>query len=153
MSSHKKRKALDKKRRRQRRFQESLGSMDVPPDTLLIRDPPGMAKMSEVLEDFVEPELQGAQSMDDMRNMLSMAAIAWNTALLPAAEREGFLNDAEAKFPADGREMIRALLDGLIQRKLDYFADNTRGIINFDLRIGPDGKPFLNVMSTMPGEM
>lgn len=87
-----------------------------------------------------------------MRQLYCTGIVAWNAALLSPGEREQCISDFEANLPAEeARRAFRAMMELLIQRKLDDFADNQREIVGFDLSMGPDG-PFLNVMSTIPGE-
>ena len=50
---------------------------------LLLIEPAGWEKMSEVLEDFYEPFVDKAESDEDLRWLVGMAVVAWNTSLLP----------------------------------------------------------------------
>ena len=107
-----------------------------------------MAKMSEVLLDFVEPYMESAATEEELRKLLTLASAAWNAALLPPTEREKIVRETEETLPAEVRHDYRAILEPLIERKQEHFAENRRGILNFELTMGPTG-PYLRVMSTL----
>ena len=88
---------LEKKRARKREIrrarQQSLGSYGYEPDGF---DPPGPApsgfggvKMSEVLMDFVAPEIDSSLDKAALKRLYSMAQAAWNIALQPAGATSG----------------------------------------------------------------
>jgi len=49
--------------------------------------------MSEVLGAFVEPYWEMATTYEDYKKLISLAIIAWNTALLPKEKRKQVLED------------------------------------------------------------
>ena len=151
MSLHNKQRKLANKRRLEQLKKKRLRSGIPSPDEIIIRDPPGMEKMSEVLEDFVGPHWDQAPTEEALRNLLNVAAVAWNAALLPSEEREKLHQKSQQMLPADQRDDFRAIVDSLIQRKLAHFADNRRAILSIDLTMQPTG-PYLEVMSTLPVE-
>lgn len=158
MSSHNQKRALGKKKKalaRQRRNQKLRRDQGrptfLPPHTVVVHDPPGMEKMSEVLLDFVEPYLDSAPTEEALRKLLVLAVVAWNAALLPTTERDKFIQESENALPPDARADFRTVLDPLIARKLAHFATIRRGIFEFKLSMRSSG-PYLQVMSTMPGE-
>jgi hypothetical protein len=108
-----------------------------------------MVKMSEVLWNFVEPYLNLAPTEKDLYKLLGVASLAWNAALLSPAERARFLETTGATLGLEAAAEFRAVMDELIQRKLDHFADIQRGIYDFTLTMNSNG-PYLQVMSTMP---
>jgi len=148
MSSHKKQRVLDKKRRLRRLRKKLRRPSFLPPDAAIIQDPPGMAKMSEVLLDFVEPYMESAATEEELRKLLTVACVAWNAVLLPPTERKKLIRDTEEILPAEVRGDLRAVLEPLIERKQQHFAENRRAIVNFELTMGPTG-PYLRVMSTL----
>ncbi len=148
MSPHRQQRALDKKRRLRRLRKKARRESFVPAGTTLVYDPPGMAKMSEVLWDFVDPYLESAATEDALRKLLTVASVAWNAALLPPAEREEMIRKSGAVLPADMREDYQAILEPLIARKQGHFAGNQRAIVSFELTMEPAG-PYLQVMSTL----
>jgi len=150
-SSHKKRKAKARAKQRELRGEMTAPIQvgDLPDKTVIIRNPPGARKMSEVLDDFIEPYRDSIASDDDHRKLLTLAVPAWNAALQAADEREAMIRSAETSFSHDARAAFRATLAPLIQRKLDHFASNRRHIVSFSLTMEPSG-PYLEVMSTLP---
>jgi hypothetical protein len=112
-------------------FELPRGSFPTP-----ITAPAGRLRMSEVLEDFVEPYRQFAPGLEAYRKLLMMAIVAWNLALLPEAERDeslgnlmGELNDLTAADRADMRRMIGEM----VARKEAVFPSIRRTIISFEV--------------------
>jgi hypothetical protein len=93
--------------------------------------------MSEVLEDFVEPfrDLVGTETLEDFRKLITMGAAAWNLSLLPEVERGEMLDSlvtrALAESSDEDPEAFRAIIETLVIRKLTFFANNRRPILNF----------------------
>ncbi len=109
-------------------------------------------KMSEVLENFVEPYMEHADTLDAYRKLIGIAIIAWNAALLQGAEREKMLEDAYRRLiPAadkQARADFQSIVVALILRKERYFADNRRAILNYRVAKVPTGF-YLSVASTI----
>lgn len=118
----------------------------------LVANPQGEAKMSGVLEAFVEPYWDTARNRSQREKLLSVAVIAWNLALTPENERQLMIDQVieqslEGNDPLAQQDM-REILDELIARKQKFFADNQRYIIEFQLQ--DLGKQFhLSVASTL----
>ena len=148
MSANKKQRAQYKKRRLKKLKKKMLRPSLLPPETMILHDPPGMVKMSKVLEDFAKPYMESNPTEESLRKLLTVASVAWNAALLPPIEREKLLRETEETLPAELRNDYRIVIEPMIERKLAYFADNRRMILNFELTMGR-GNPFLNVMSTL----
>ncbi len=104
----------------------------------IVANPEGMAKMSEVLEEFVEPYLDTAQNRSQRETLIGIAVIAWNLALLPINEREPIIAKviAEAVDQKDtlAKQDTREVIDELIARKLEFFPENQRFIVEFQLQ-------------------
>lgn len=94
-------------------------------------------KMSEVLFRFIEPYWGLAEGKEDYEKLLTIAMIAWNTALLPEGEREEFLNEkVKPVLSSLGRGFLqdfKAIVEGLIRRKERFFSDNRRFIVDYVL--------------------
>ena len=151
MASHKKKnrgKQLEKARKRRAKRLERRGRPGGEP--IVIVSPPGVEKMSEVLEEFVEPYMEECETSESMEKLLSLGMVAWDAALVTGSQREELLNSTLAELPAEAREDARSILLVLIHRKETYFADNKRFILSFELVPGADGEPRLNVLSSMP---
>jgi hypothetical protein len=149
MAPNKNKKALKKQRRMRRLKQRRSRPASIPQHGLAVYDLPGVAKMSEVLLDFVEPYRDLVGTDEALRKLLTVAMVAWNAALLPPSDREELIASTTQAHPPEMREDYRAILEPLIQRKLAVFPANRRGIVNFDLSMGASG-PHLLVTSTLP---
>ena len=147
MSSYKKQRALDKKRRR-RQLKKKLGPSFLGPDAQIYYDPRGVEKMSEVLLRFVEPYMDLVTTDEALEKLLAVALVAWNAAIVSPDERETLIRKTEETLPAEIRADFRTVLDPLIARKQEHFSDYRRHIVSFDLASGPTG-PRLNVLSLL----
>ena len=106
-------------------------------DHKFIMNPEGAERMSDVLSRFVEPYAGAANTKEAYGKLLTLALMAWNAALIPEAERpampEQVLDEGLTGVPVSLRKELRAFVDELIARKLKYFADNRRMIIDFSV--------------------
>jgi hypothetical protein len=104
----------------------------------MVISPSGVAKMSEVLENFIEPYLEFARTHQQRKHLFEIAVTAWNLALLPVDERQTVMEEAIAPILSSQTTLIQhdfqEIVDGMIERKLDYFADNKRFIVSFELK-------------------
>lgn len=121
----------------------------------IVRDPKGHAKMSDVLDEFVEPYEDDEMTLDQRQNLYGIAVIAWNLALLPEAERKDMLKKIikevlKGEDPLFQRE-TREIINEMVARKDQFFADNQRYIVSYQLQdLGTELN--LSVASTLPGE-
>lgn len=124
----------------------------VPPGTRLVYEPAGHEKMSEVLEDFVEPYRDLADTDDALRKLLSLALVAWNAALLPEDQRRAMIDEMVEAGLSRGTEADRAqareIIEMLVRRKEEHFAANRRAIVSFELTDRGDDY-HLSVASTL----
>jgi hypothetical protein len=150
MSARNKQSILDKQRRR-RQLKKLRSRFALPTGSCIVHNRHGVAKMSEVILDFVKPYWDRACTKEDMEKTLSLGIIAWNSALVPQEEREAFLQKSMNTFPAEIRADFRTVLDPLIERKLAYFTDNRRFILNYTLNMRSTG-PYLEILSSLPGQ-
>ena len=139
MASRKSKKGDRNKERPPRRlFKRGRGpGPAVPPGSRVVYEPAGHEKMSVVLEDFVEPFRGFADTEDAFRKLLSLALVGWNAALLPEDRRRAMIDEMiEAAFSraseAD-RAQARELIEALVRRKEQHFAENRRAIVSFEL--------------------
>ncbi|WP_434684885.1 hypothetical protein [Pseudanabaena minima] len=139
------------------KFQRSV-KRDFGTDIQMMTGQDGIAKMSDVLKDFVSPYADIPQNMQEIRHLIETAVTAWDLALMPEGERIIMLDKIfvsmikKAKKSIDKEDIAtsRALIEDLIDRKLKYFADNQRRVIDFQVEdLGQDGY-HLSVASTMP---
>jgi hypothetical protein len=122
----------------------------------MLRNLEGIAKMSEVLDDFIRPYADTYQTKKELQYLLENAVAAWNLALMPAEERIAMLDKIfvamikESKnLDADDIATSRSFIEDLIDRKLKYFADEHRRVIDFQLEYLGRGEYHLSVASAM----
>lgn len=104
-------------------------------------------KMSEVLEDFVEPYRQFAETKDAYRKLLMLAITAWNVTLFAEKDRPSRLDELLVALPEDVREDGRQIIEELMARKQRFFSQHRRMIIDFEVT-GTGQDWHLSVMST-----
>jgi hypothetical protein len=166
MSKNSEKKKLERekllRRRREREAKRAAAALFpetttlLPPGGKVIRSLPGMPKISDQLQDFVEPWLEGLNSDEGYRKLLTLGMVAWNAALKPPAERPEMLASFLDVFGGEGTELANAFLqhvDNLIHHKETdpRFANDHRLMVNFELIETPSGKR-LQVLSLLPGE-
>jgi hypothetical protein len=120
----------------------------------MVISPSGVAKMSEVLENFVEPYLEFARNHQQRIQLFEIAVTAWNLALLPIDERQTVMAEAIAPILSSQTALVQhdfqEIVDGMIGRKLDYFAENKRFIMSFELK--DTGREFQLLVASTVGE-
>jgi hypothetical protein len=121
-------------------------------DTVLIHEPSGKEKMSEVLEEFAQPYLDLVDDSLEMQNkVIAMAVLAWNSTLLPRKERKAALEDLFSNLSLQDEEAEedgRQVLKDMIKRKTRYFRANKRFILSYDMSKTKEGF-YLSVASTL----
>jgi len=92
-------------------------------------------KMSEVLEDFVDPYMRLTTGLASAKQLYMTALVAWNVALFAPAVRPGQLDRALATLKLDptGAAEMRAILLELVERKDRFFSQYKRMILDFEL--------------------
>ena len=103
-------------------------------------------KMSDVLEEFVEPYRQFAETEDAYRKLLTAAIVAWNVTLFAEKDRPSRLDQLLLTLPEDVREDGRQIIEELMVRKQRFFSQHRRMIIDFEVA-GTPGDWHLLVMS------
>jgi len=105
--------------------------------------------MSEVLWEFVAPYMPLAPEREAVEKLLTLAIAAWNVTLFPVAERAQRLHELSSTLPAEARTDFLALIEEMMTRKAQYFAQHTRYILNYELT-ERQASYHLNVLSTLP---
>jgi hypothetical protein len=118
----------------------------------VVVEPPGVEKMSVVLEQFVAPWVDEAIREKSLEKLYSLATLVWNAALLPQEEQGAIVNELVDKgLPGSSfadRAAMREFIQAMIDRKHAHFADNRRMIISFELT--DQGKNYyLSVLSSL----
>ena len=104
-------------------------------------------KMSDVLEEFVEPYKQFAETEEAYRKLLTTAIVAWNVMLFPEKDRSSRLDKLLATLPENVRKDGRQIIEELMVKKERFFSQHRRMIIDFEVE-DTGGKWHLSVMST-----
>ena len=118
----------------------------------LIVSPPGEAKMSEVLEEFIEPYGDLAETKKATIRLLTLATLAWNMALCSPADQQEMMDQVLTDEIMEGdielKAEIQGLIKDLIRRKNRYFCQYKRMIVDFELKDQGNGY-YLSVASTL----
>ncbi|MCT7968404.1 hypothetical protein NG799_19020 [Laspinema sp. D1] len=117
-----------------------------------VTNPKGEAKMSEVLEEFVEPYLSSIETPVERKKLFEVAVVAWNLSLMPETVRQTMIDKLiqESMEGADPwiKQDMRKMIDELIARKQKFFTQHKRYVIDFQLE--DTGSGFhLSVASTL----
>ena len=155
-------KMRERKRRRKRtdnrdEFERLKAKLEQGPfrGTKLVAVPSGQVKMSQVLQDFVEPHMDLADTEEAYGKLLALAVVAWNASLLPEEEQQEMIDRVLEAGISAGDDELRAGLKGivnmLIARKRAYFSEYTRDIIDFEVTDTGEGY-HLTVASTLEEE-
>lgn len=98
---------------------------------------PGWEKISACLIELVLPSLPEDAGIEDWRMGISLAATAWNLALLPKPVREQEIERMAQRMEAEALEdpvFLEALLQRLILRKLRLYPDDLRPVLSWEVR-------------------
>lgn len=95
-------------------------------------------KMSKVLEKFLSPYLHLTTDLSSKTKLFTIGVVAWNASLYPEEEREG-ITDLLFSQEIIGDDVtiqqeLTEIVQQLIDRKLTYFPEDKRLIIDFDLQ-------------------
>jgi hypothetical protein len=116
--------AANLRRRVQKRF---------PDQEVVVGEGRDGVKMSRVLEEFIEPYREFADTEEAFRKLLVTAVAAWNTALFPIEEREAHLQRVLKALPEEVRVDGRAIISELMEQKERYFSEYRRMIIDYEV--------------------
>ena len=152
MASRRGEKDRRKKDRLPRRLFKQPRGPKIPPGSKVVYEPAGRERMSDVLDEFIEPYSDAADTDEAYENLLRLGMLAWNAALLPADRRQAMIDETlEAGFSTASRSvqaLAREVVETLVRRKLEHFAENQRAILSFKLSHTRDGL-HLSVASTL----
>jgi len=107
-------------------------------NTVFVENPKNLAKMSEILLEYIAPFLENIDTYEECSNLLEIAVMAWNFALVSEEERQEELKEMFSGNPSDPEEIkaekiIKELMNKFIKRKLKFFAEEKRFITDFKL--------------------
>lgn len=125
-------------------------------DVQVVRTMQGLKKMSDVLKDFIRPYADIPKSKKELQHLLETAVTAWDLALMPEEERMTMLDKIfvatikkSKNIDKEDIETSRALIEDFINRKLKYFADEKRQVVDFQVEYLGRGAYHLSVASAM----
>ena len=148
----KKRKTSRSKRVNEKQILQSLGerTLKMPgmEDLKFLVNPKDEVKMSDVLWDFVAPYRLEDMTYEEAEKLITIGIIAWNMSFFDEADREKEVRKFAGGFH-DMTDGILSIITPLVARKLKYFPQYDRKILNFQLT--DTGETFhLSVVSTLP---
>ena len=129
----------NKRRKRRRRKRDAAANLrqrvqhQFPDQEVVVGGARDGVKMSEVLEEFIAPYREIANTKEAFRRLLVTAVIAWNMALFSAEERKAHLEEVLEAFPEEVRADGRAIVSELMERKERYFSEYRRMIIDYEV--------------------
>ncbi|WP_066349275.1 hypothetical protein [Geminocystis sp. NIES-3708] len=96
-------------------------------------------QMSKVIENFIKPYLHLTSNFIETEKLLTLAIIAWNASLYPESERTDIVEILFSKEiigdDPNLQDELTEIITTLIHRKLTFFANYQRLIIDFNLTI------------------
>ncbi len=110
-------------------------------------------KMSEVLVDFAEPLLEAADDNLSAEVAITISALVWNLTFMPENKREDeILKMIPIVSPTDDINdliMTKSIINMLIVRKEEFFADNKKYILDYEISFAGNKGLNLSVASTL----
>jgi len=149
VSQGKAKRLLKKRRDRRRDFRKALKQRvekNFPNQKVIIGPTSDGIKISDVLEEFVEPYQQFAETKEAYRKLLTIAIVAWNVMLFPEKDRSSRLDELLGTLPDRMRKDGRQITEELMVRKERFFSQHRRMLVDFEVE-GTGGKWHLSVMS------
>jgi hypothetical protein len=123
-------------------------------DVKMLRDQPGLASMSDALEELVRPYLEVTFNKTQLETLFSLGSVAWNMSIMAKDSSqemlEKSLSNMMKKQSMENVKISRFLVEKLIDRKNKLFPDNNRMIMHFDLHYAGSGQYNISVASTIP---
>ena len=107
-------------------------------NAVFVETPKNLAKMSEVLMEYIEPFLEGTETYEECSNLLEIAIMSWNIALVSEEKAQELLKKIFSGNSSDPEEIedekeVQRIVKKLIKRKLKFFAQEKRFITDFKL--------------------
>ena len=90
-------------------------------------------KISEVLDEFIDPYRKELNTAEEYRKFMGVAVIAWNLAMLPEEDQPSRINEIIMSLSAEIRSDTRVFIEDLIERKKKYFSHHSRRILDYEV--------------------
>ena len=110
-------------------------------------NPPGCAKISEMLKELAEPLLDDESGIENKRAALNAAALAWNYRLSDEPAQREMLHQIAGM--RDGPQMLE-MFESLVVRACELFPDEDRLILKVEVEPDRKGGLSVRVVSTLP---
>ena len=119
-------------------FKQEIENASEGKNTVFVDTSKNLPKMSEVLMEYIDPFLEGTETYQECANLLEIAVMSWNMALV--SEEKGqellkklFPGDSSDPEEIEDKREVQRLIKKLIKRKLKFFAEEERLITDFKL--------------------
>ena len=109
-------------------------------------------RMSEVIGDFISPYADDVETVGQYEVLVTIAAMAWNSAILPPEARELAVEQMLKSVPTGVEEGVMDLFDELVARKQQYFSHINRIIVNYEVTELDDGEWYLAIAASFSKE-
>lgn len=100
----------------------------------------GLDKMSEILLEFAEELLDSAKSDQEKEDIIMMAVVAWNIAIVADEDTEStidciedYLQSLDFKKKSEEKEAVSCVLHALVEKKRIEYPDVQRFIVDFEI--------------------
>jgi len=114
----------------------------------LVKNPRGKEKMSAIFFEFLKPYMQHATTEEAFQQLVMIGLVAWNSATFQDKEREKSIKEFVKLMPWSTRSDAKAIIREMIARKDEFFPDNNRRILDYQITMTKGG-PHLSVVSTL----
>ena len=122
-------------------------------NSILVHEPHGLKKMSEIILEFVQEDFEVDQTFEDKQKIITSAILAWNLSLFNPLRRIIEMRKLCSQVKVEGKDAVGALkflMGALIRRKQKMFPDVKRLIIDYQFfELKRPGDCHLNVVSTV----
>jgi len=119
------------------KLERELHDHGLPPNTQMVRRPPGESKISSVFLEFIDLFKQYATTTEAMEKLVVLGICAWNAGLLPEDQRKKLMEEVVqsvlAQAGEEWRKDLNSILTSLLSRKERSYADDRRYIVSYHL--------------------
>ena len=128
-------------------------------NSVILTGPIGKRKLSEVIIEFAGPVFEDARDRNEAHGAIMLAMLAWNLGI--AGRKASSLPKKDLLKACGGDRfstgIAKGLIDMLVDRKHEFYADDDRFVLEHELTGGP-GNWYLQVLyspepGTVPGDL
>ncbi len=104
--------------------------------------PPAEEKLSQRLINCAMPLMDESYSFEELEKLVMFAITAWNGAVTPGIDLDGFIRDLDREFEVmrtDQRREVERILRFYYQRKLELYPDDQRVVVDQTISRSGDG--------------